>query len=262
MPNQEFLMSKIESFNKLFMEYLNKLDCMDTQYRQATVSSVFGKGGEGFHRGFYTPSLSESIMISNAYCGRLLKRITSKTKPSAQYGYDNDGRLILVDRFEYPQGVQAVTDTELLIYQDDTILSIGFRWDENLQQNTILYISESIYCENRLVFYTYGTYGTREPLCWILKHQRNTYEGNRLIASNLQELSYDPLEASVLSCIGGDAVFSYQDSTLVHYEYTESGILKASPPFVKSDQLLKRTFKGPVSSKKTPPYIKKPVKPF
>ena len=87
--------------------------------RQATVEKQvvrweYAVGGDNLPRGYYSPSLIEDIIISNASRGRLYKT-KRPVNPSFTYGFDADGRLILV---------KQENRTETITYHSNTTLGI------------------------------------------------------------------------------------------------------------------------------------------
>ncbi len=65
-------------------------------------------GGEVLHRGYYNPTLCADIVVGNNKRGKLLKRKSSKSKITYEYGYGADGKMKVAithtdvgDFFEY-----------------------------------------------------------------------------------------------------------------------------------------------------------------
>ena len=66
------------------------------EMRKKVVREEFAVGGELMNRGYYCPSLIEDIVVGNAHRGKILQRLTKRSKPTYQYGFDKDGNLLTV----------------------------------------------------------------------------------------------------------------------------------------------------------------------
>lgn len=90
------------------------------------------------HRGYYCPDIISDIVIGNCHRGKLYKRLTSKTKPCFEYGFDEDNRLIVVNFPEYD-------DHEIILYNGDSTLGILFSDDRHNQNIEINSVCKCIY---------------------------------------------------------------------------------------------------------------------
>lgn len=131
------MLESIESFYKkdkyfkdLFYLYKDELDTFYHKAEKQVVHKEFARGGEVIHRGFYCPSPVQDIIIGNCNRGRLIKN--PRKTPDYEYGFDKDGRIILVKQF-------CVYDTEisptieLLFYNSNTVNSILYQRNKNLE---------------------------------------------------------------------------------------------------------------------------------
>ena len=147
-----------------------------------TVRREFASQSRYLHRGFYCPSPVLDKIIGNAKRGRILKRITSASKPTHEYGFDAAGRLLWCTSFD--RG--AVLTTEYLIYDEGNVYGITF--------NTfgLEAITEEVYEGGRLVRYL-------RCLCTDfdnaveysqLECELYSYEENRLCGCEWHRLSF------------------------------------------------------------------------
>ena len=101
-----------QRFAKLKKEYNDAADFLNYQFAKKVVREEYGSGGETLDRGFYFPNPVFDIVIGNSNRGKLLKRITKKSKISFSYGYDISGKLIVVNQWVDGQ----LATKEYLIY--------------------------------------------------------------------------------------------------------------------------------------------------
>lgn len=105
----------------------------------------YSSGGELLPRGYYCPSPIFDIVTGNCNRGKLLKRITSRSKPTYEYCFNNDNKLIIVNHL-YEKC------SEFLKYTDNVVVGITFSRGENVE---IISVIECLYDTNgRIVSYT------------------------------------------------------------------------------------------------------------
>ena len=129
------------------------------------------------HRGFYCPSLILEYVIDNVKRGRIAKRITSKTKPTNAYFFDEDNIMRITETY-YPN--KGFT-TEYLFYEDNIIYGITCEPDYRITM-----ISIEVYIDNRIQSYMCAFYG-----CTTSKPYRITCENYRYENSCVEGEWYD-----------------------------------------------------------------------
>lgn len=108
----------------------------------------YSRGGLYMTRGYYCPSIVEELIVTNVTRGRLLKRLTDRSRPDYCYYFD-DGRLVLVQKnfsdekgFHKYEWIDRQQDTEYSLkvdsdrlfeitiskYEDERIISNAFLW--------------------------------------------------------------------------------------------------------------------------------------
>ena len=109
---------------------------MIQQYQNEPCSRVeYGSGSRYMPRGYYCPSVALDKIIINARRGRLLKRLTQRSKPSHRFIFNEAGKLIMAEtKAPFPE------TTEYIVYEENKIL--GFSIDAN---NKITELSEENY---------------------------------------------------------------------------------------------------------------------
>lgn len=156
--------------NETFIIECNRLAEIVEQYRgecqliyerlkNEAVREKFAVGGEKIHRGFYCPSPIIDV-VGNANRGKLLKRLTARSKPTYRYSFDRDGRLIIAEHGGYK---------EIIIRRDDVETGILFtkKWG-------IYAVSECIYNGEKIQSYVFGLYDEGEKC--INEYSKETYE--------------------------------------------------------------------------------------
>lgn len=126
------LKSECLRFTKIAKKYF--LICKDrySEYLSKVVRKELSSGGELLPRGYYNPSPIVDIVVGNTGGkGKLLKRITSKSKPAYEYCFDKDDKLILVNYLHS-------NCAELLEYTGDTVTGITFSNNENYEITQII----------------------------------------------------------------------------------------------------------------------------
>lgn len=106
----------------------------------ATVRTEYASGST-LHRGFYCPSPVYDLIVGNTHRGKILKRITKASKPSHEYGFDANGRLLYCKSFY--MGCHACT--EYLVYNESTVY--GLNVDRDGRVSTI---TEETYAQGKL----------------------------------------------------------------------------------------------------------------
>ena len=89
-----------------------------------TSRREYSVGGELLDRGFYCPSPIRDIVTGNCPRGRLYKKLTSRCRPSYEYYFDENDKLILI-HYLYSDCV------EFLDYKENTVVGITFSKTHN-----------------------------------------------------------------------------------------------------------------------------------
>ena len=79
-------------------------------YRRAEPGRVeFVAGSRYLQRGRYCPSVVRDLYLGNASRGRLLRRITKKTKYSHKYTFAPDGKMLIAETVTSETGKKIVS---------------------------------------------------------------------------------------------------------------------------------------------------------
>jgi len=96
-------------------------DCQDIYLRlnSHVVKKEYSSGGELISRGFYCPSPIYDIVTGNCKRGKLLKRVTSRNRPTYEYCFDKNDKLIIVNHLNE-------NSSETLEYAGNSVIGITF----------------------------------------------------------------------------------------------------------------------------------------
>ncbi len=99
------------------------------------------------HRGFYCPSLVYDLVVGNVRRGKLLKRLSSKSKSYFLYAFDQDDSLIISKRFYNG----CLAHTEYLFHEENQVYGITLDSNSNLQ-----HVSAERYDHGKIVCYEHA----------------------------------------------------------------------------------------------------------
>lgn len=138
---QKEFKAECDRFTSIAKEYLPVCKKLYSDSIPQIARKDYATGGELLTRGYYCPSPIRDIVIGNCNRGKLLKRVTSHSKPAYEYCFDENDRLILVN-YLYSDCA------EILEYNGDTVTGITFSNDE---EHEVTRIIECQYDENNRI---------------------------------------------------------------------------------------------------------------
>ena len=148
---------------KRFREYSNRFQNLADRIKnpidlfieaeKSVVREDFCSGSDMF-LGYYCPSLIFDLVVGNVHRGRLLKRITKRSKPTHRYGFDKDNRLRTM--VEIPDAEEMnIANRAVLLYEENLITIIHIHHFEEITEIDVM--AECIYdVDNKLKQYTVG----------------------------------------------------------------------------------------------------------
>lgn len=151
---KEFKNEQIRLSN-LAKKYLENKDKY-LNYELNVVRKEYSVGGELLPRGYYCPSPIYDIIAGNCKRGKMLKRITSRSNPTYEYGYDKNDKLICVKCFLSEDCLTY--DFEILEYFDNLVIGVTF---SKMFTNEIKGLNECRYDSmNRIIsfIHAYGSF--------------------------------------------------------------------------------------------------------
>lgn len=129
--------------------YANSFHELNKDIESKIYRRRYAKGGEGFHRGVYSPSVMD-LVVRNCNRGRMLKRLPKDNNYNYEYLFDAQDNLICVYGYSNFEGVSQLVTTELFVHQQNTILSLVFNSNEDYGLSLM---SECQYENGRLMRY-------------------------------------------------------------------------------------------------------------
>ena len=121
-----------EPFEELYQKYLRRYeqykDSFEDLYKgieDRVHRREYASGGVGTHRGYYSPSMSDLIVIG-ANRGKLLKRKPNTGKLVYEYLFDKEDNMICVRWGEYNDGVSNPSEIELFFRENDIVFSFVY----------------------------------------------------------------------------------------------------------------------------------------
>ena len=110
-----------EKLAEIKNEYLPKCRGIYSDFSNHVSKKEYASDSE-LHRGYYCPDIISDMVIGNCHRGKLYKRLTSKTKPCFEYGFDSENRLTVVN---FP----GYDDHEIILYDGKSTVGILFSED-------------------------------------------------------------------------------------------------------------------------------------
>lgn len=186
---------------------------------EKSVARIEIATGSSIHRGVYCPSPILDVVIGNISRGRILKRVTSLSKVSNHFEFDNGGCL-LTSRSVCDNMPDVI---EYIVRQGDNIYGLTI---DPFYGPT--YISEESFIDHKLSHYRYANL---------------MLEGNKLVCLSLHSESYfyDEFGLKSSDCVDYQAVINNFD--FWHYEFErKNGYLETfkaiEKPFDQNQDLL------------------------
>lgn len=130
-------------------QYSNSFHQLSEGFESNVYRREYAKGGEGFHRGVYSPSMMD-LVVGGANRGTLLKRPPKDNKYHYEYLFDVQDNLICVYAYSNLNGIFKLVNTELFVHQPNIILSLVYDSDEN---HSLGLVSECQHENGRLMRY-------------------------------------------------------------------------------------------------------------
>ena len=150
---QHFILER-DRLVKLVERYLSKINQHKSDFEAAVVHTEYASGCKCLHRGYYCPSLIQDVVVGNVRRGKLLKRLTTRTKTCWEYGFNAERQLIrcehLITKTVADEECLAVDTREFLFYEENRIYGITVRSDGTLEA-----ITEEIFQNGKCICYTY-----------------------------------------------------------------------------------------------------------
>lgn len=103
--------------------YQNDFLTLQEKFYSQSASVQYGSLGNDLYRGFYSPFVVKEKISSMVRRGRLLKRLTNKTERYYKYHFNQDGKLIIVERYLN----ETCLEVEFILRENE--VAFGLRFD-------------------------------------------------------------------------------------------------------------------------------------
>lgn len=177
------------------------------------------------HRGYYCPSLTYDIVVGNVKRGKLLKRLSPKSKRYYIYGFDDSNRMLWCKEFSN----KVLVSVEYLVYVED--YRYGFKFSTH---HPLFAVTQEKIQNGRIQNYLYG-HGFRDgtELVWVEWQEENyAYDEIGLKTCDVYRVRPAVLDLThdVLKFTRDNGYLrSYYRETLIGFEETE--VLRTSPVY-------------------------------
>lgn len=179
-------MEKAE-LSEIYMQYKSKFQEYANKYK-GEYESAFDKAnkdavreelcsGSDMNLGFYCPSPVQDLIVGNVHRGKILKRITKRSKPDMKYGFSEDNKATYIcfskseDKTEPEWIAQAEYDRQGRIVCYTLGLFIGFYLSELNQE---VYTYSEKYMEEVLMWDYFAKNSIRQDI-YKLHHDNDGY---------------------------------------------------------------------------------------
>jgi len=170
----------------LIKQYSNQYSELYKDIEAKTFRREYAKGGEQIHRGYYSPTMLD-LVDPNYKRGQLLKRPNKNSRYNYEYLFDTQDNLICVHAFINDGQIRLLTDTELLIYETDSVIGLFYNTPQSFFRPLLYSVSECRYADNQLIEYVKADLflGQETIQCITVDVEEPEYIDNQL-----QELRY------------------------------------------------------------------------
>jgi hypothetical protein len=206
-----------ERISKIAIEYSLVCDDIYEELNSNVTRYEYSTGGKTIHRGYYCPSPVLDIIVGGCNRGKLLKRLTSKSKPTYKYGFNDQNQLIISNYIH-------LNLNEIIIHKKNSTTGIVFSKDFGI--NTI---SECVYHDGRIASYICCLYFADEKSVTEYKKEEYGYSSNGLEYVD----TYTFLNSKDTPILSRDRYQFMHDSNgyLSQYNVTEYEGEKAKEPY-------------------------------
>ncbi|MBR2280933.1 MAG: hypothetical protein IJ903_08445 [Ruminococcus sp.] len=146
-------------YRNLFAQYTKTYkNTFESEFDKAmnTVVREELSAGSDMTLGYYCPSPVEDLIIGNVHRGKILKRVTKRSKPDTKYGFTKDGEMaVFVDL--PPEGYTDYDVRGFVLYDESTVTYICFRKSEEGTEPEWI-AQEEHDSQGRIVRYTFGLF--------------------------------------------------------------------------------------------------------
>ena len=127
-----FFVSEVSRVFEKLSAYQKHRRALFCEAADRIVREERSSGGDCLRQGYYHPSIIADIVVGGVKRGKLLKRITARSKPNFRYGFDADDRLIYTE---------SPYNREIIIHEGQMDIGLSFDKADNVAEG----YSEALY---------------------------------------------------------------------------------------------------------------------
>ncbi|WP_169007344.1 hypothetical protein [Faecalispora jeddahensis] len=150
-----------QRFSDIARHYGGKSQALYEELISKVISEEYSTGGELLHRGYYCPSPILDIIVGNSSRGKILKRLTSKSKPTYRYRFDGNNNIIIINYIH-------LNCDEIIIRKGELETGIAFSKDFGIHT-----LSECNYCDSQITSYIYCLYDSSKNS--VVEYRKENY---------------------------------------------------------------------------------------
>ncbi len=177
-------------FEQLAKKYKGKFELEFEKANRTVVREELSSGSD-MTLGYYCPSPVEDLLIGNVHRGKILKRVTKRSKPDTKYGFSEAGTMATFITFPTDYNILG-----FVLYENNTVTYVCFQKREEEtepewiaqaeydEQGRILRYTLGLFIgfrcsEIQQEIYTYSDEGIKEVIMW--EHIYSLYQNHYLL---------------------------------------------------------------------------------
>lgn len=168
-----------KQYRNLFEQYTKSYkNTFESEFVKAmnTVVREELSAGSDMTLGYYCPSPLEDLIVGNVHRGKILKRVTKRSKPDTKYGFTEDGKMTVFVNLP-PEDYSDYDVRGFVLYDESTVTYICFRKSEEGTEPEWV-AQEEHDSHGRIVCYTLGLFnGFR---CNEIQQEIYSYDDRRM----------------------------------------------------------------------------------
>jgi len=186
--------------NELYKHILSKINRVE-----------YATGGETVNRGYYCTNLYETFTVGGCNRGRLLKRVTNRSRITYEYCYINDN-LVMVKKYGYPNALERRWyGVEFIQKKEDMEVGVKFSViDKELQDVSAVHINQyeaGKLLNNRSIF-GYIDFNKRRNALVDFEYEENFYKYR---GETLEEVYHMDYMAGIASTLDVQKITFFHD---------------------------------------------------
>ena len=163
-------------YRSRFEQYAkNYKDTFEAEFDKANETVVREElcSGSDMTLGYYCPSPVQDLLIGNVHRGKILKRVTKRSKPEIKYGFSEDGRMAVFIELP-PEGFTNYDVRGFVLHDENTVTYICFKKSEGRALPN--WIAQAEYDkQGRIICYTFGLFFLYDYNCKDISREIYTY---------------------------------------------------------------------------------------